>query len=94
MPFGPAITRFMSTLGTIIVYFSGGRKRKSCFLIEEKRATFLKQCGYPRRKRAEKEAFLSQGLTRFFFLTMYLIGRQKELKCCLLAENLFIRGFV
>jgi len=57
----------MSTLGTIIVSFSGGRKRKSCFLIEEKRATFLKQCGYPRRKRAEKEAFLAQGLTRFFF---------------------------
>ena len=30
----------------------------------------------------------------FFFLTMYLIGRQEELKRRLLAVNLFIRGFV
>jgi hypothetical protein len=29
-----------------------------------------------------------------FFVTMYLIGRQEELKCCLFAENQFIRGFV
>ena len=64
--------------GTIMGSFSGGRK--SCFLIEEKRATFLKQCGYPCRKITEKKGFLAQGLTRFFFfLTMYLNGRQEEL---------------
>ena len=34
--------------------------------MEEKRATFLKQYGYPRRKRAKK-GFLAQGLTRVFF---------------------------
>lgn len=61
--------------------------------MEEKRATFLKQYGYPRRKRAKK-GFLAQGLTRVFFLTMYIIGRQEELKRRLLAVNLFIRGFV
>ena len=74
--------------------FSGGRK--SCFLIEEKRATFLKQCGSLRRKRAEKRGAQALGLDPFlfFFLTIVLIGRQEELKCCLLAENLFIRGFV
>ena len=63
--------------------------------MEEKRATFLKQYGYPCRKSTEKKGFLAQGLTRvFFFLTMYLIGRQEELKRRLLAVNLFIRGFV
>ena len=75
--------------------FLGGRKRKSCFLIEEKRATFLKQCGSLRRKRAEKRGAQALGLDPFFFfLTIVLIGRQEELKYCLLAENLFIRGFV
>jgi len=65
------------------------------FLIEEKRATFLKQCGSLRRKRAEKRGAQALGLDPvFFFLTIVLIGRQEELKCCLFAENLFIRGFV
>ena len=69
-------------------------RKEKVFLMEEKRATFLKQYGYPRRKRAKK-GFLIEGLTRFFFfLIMYLIGRQEEMKCCLLYVDLFIRGFV
>ena len=51
--------------GTIMGSFSGGRK--SCFLIEEKRATFLKQCGSLRRKRAEKRGAQALGLDPFLF---------------------------
>ena len=63
--------------------------------MEEKRATFLKQYGYPRRKRAKKEGVSRPRLDPFFFfLTMYLIGWQKKLCGRSLAENQFIRGFV
>jgi len=55
-------------------------EKKSCFLIEEKRAIFLKQYGYPRRKRAKKEGVSRPRLDPFFFfLTIDLIGRQEEL---------------
>jgi len=78
-----------------LVLFPVEEKEKVVFLLKKKRATFLKQCGYPCRKSAEKEGVSRRGLDPFFFfLTMYLIGRQEELKCCLLAVNLFIRGFV
>ena len=70
-------------------------RKEKVFLMEEKRTTFLKQYGYPRRKRAKKEGGSRPRLDPFFFfLTMYLIGRQEELKRRLLAVNLFIRGFV
>jgi hypothetical protein len=43
----------------------------------------------------EKRGAQALGLDPFFFfLTIVLIGRQEELKCCLFAVNLFIRGFV
>jgi len=43
---------------------------------------------------AVKEGVCRRGLDPFFFfLTMYLIGRQKELKCCLLAEKLIYKRF-
>ena len=54
-------------------------RKEKVFLMEEKRATFLKKCGYPRRKSAEKRGAQALGLDPFFFLTMYLIGRQEEL---------------
>ena len=70
-------------------------RKEKVFLMEEKRATFLKQYGYPRRKSAEKKGVSRPRLDPFFFfLTMYLIGRQEEIKSCLLVVNLFIRGFV
>ncbi|MBQ9970917.1 MAG: hypothetical protein IJP25_02135 [Elusimicrobiaceae bacterium] len=78
-----------------LVLFLVAEKEKVVFLLKKKRETFLKQCGYPCRKSAEKEGVSRPRLDPFFFfLTICLIGRQEELKCCLLAENLFIRGFV
>ena len=79
----PPFTRFIKrALGRTLLWvlFWVAEKEKVVFLLKKKRATFLKQCGYPCQKSAEKKGFLAQGLTRFFFfLTMCLIGRQEEL---------------